>query len=161
MAQNHNLIYSYIHLYGIPLNEYYDVLAIALCDAARGYDDEKGSFSTYAYECFYNAMYQTKEQEKRSASNAVDAISYEEFESFGYPDGEDGLLDNSSYDDAIYGVMRDELAGKMTKREREVFLYLLNGVPAADIARIFKCKKQSVFYYVEKIRKRVSAYLGK
>lgn len=49
-AQNHNLIYSFAHSHYLDLEEFYDILAIALCIAAREFDPNRGcKFSSYAY----------------------------------------------------------------------------------------------------------------
>lgn len=44
---NHNLIYWYLNKRGLEYSEYYDLLAIVLCETAVNYLVEKGSFSTY------------------------------------------------------------------------------------------------------------------
>lgn len=51
---NHNLIYWYIRTHNLDVEEYYDILAIALCKAAIGYNEAKSKFSTYANRCFEN-----------------------------------------------------------------------------------------------------------
>lgn len=55
VEKNHNLIYWYANSHNLDLNDYYDILAIALCKAAIGYDSSKGAFSTYATRCLENA----------------------------------------------------------------------------------------------------------
>lgn len=47
--KNHNLIYGFMHKYDID-EDYYDILAIALCEAAMTYRPELGhKFTTWAY----------------------------------------------------------------------------------------------------------------
>ena len=46
VEQNHDLIYWFINKKGLPLNEYYDLFAIVLCETAMKYDPSKGKFST-------------------------------------------------------------------------------------------------------------------
>lgn len=159
-AKSHNLIYSYIYSKGVSLDECYDILAIALCNATKGYDDEKGAFSTYAYKCFNNALLaHWKKEQKECDISGINATSIEALEDLGYSYCEDSLLNDDSYENAVYNIMCDEFAKTLSKKEKEVFRYLLNGVSQVDIARKFDCKKQSVFCYVEKIRKKLSAYL--
>lgn len=47
VEENHNLIYWYIHLKGLNLDEWYDQLAIELCITCQKYDETKGSISNY------------------------------------------------------------------------------------------------------------------
>lgn len=46
-ADNHNLIYYCFKKNNWPLEEYYDVAAICLCEAAKTYNPSKGKFATY------------------------------------------------------------------------------------------------------------------
>lgn len=55
--EHHNLIYGYAYEHHLDLDDYYDILAIALCKAAGKYRNETGSvFSTLAYTCMRNAV---------------------------------------------------------------------------------------------------------
>ena len=55
-AENHNLIYAFMHKYHLD-EDWYGELAIALCHAACSYDESKGcAFSTLAYKAMFNAM---------------------------------------------------------------------------------------------------------
>lgn len=59
VEENHNLIYSCMHKFGIKLNEfddYYGDAAIALCNAAIHADEKTGKFSTFAYKCIENEL---------------------------------------------------------------------------------------------------------
>ena len=56
VENNHDLIYGYAHKMGISIDEYYDILAIGLCKAAKAFDESKGRFSTLAYCCMKNEM---------------------------------------------------------------------------------------------------------
>jgi RNA polymerase sporulation-specific sigma factor len=52
VEDNHNLIYFYINKNNLDENEYYDLLALSLCKAAKKFDPSKGKFSTFAMHCF-------------------------------------------------------------------------------------------------------------
>ena len=59
VEENHSLIYSFAHSHNLPLDEYYDILAIALCKAGMTFKPELGhAFSTYAYKIMWNAFCQ-------------------------------------------------------------------------------------------------------
>lgn len=47
VSDNHSLIYWYINLKHLDINEWYDLLAIELCYTVANYDPEKGSLSNY------------------------------------------------------------------------------------------------------------------
>lgn len=56
VEENHNLIYSFINSKHLDIEEYYGKCALALCKAAKGWNEELGKFSTYAYMCMYNVL---------------------------------------------------------------------------------------------------------
>ena len=47
VADNHNLIFWYVNMKHLDINEYYDLLAIELCNTAMKYNPDRGSFATY------------------------------------------------------------------------------------------------------------------
>ena len=54
-AENHNLIYRFAQTMAIDVEEFYDILAIALCKAAKTFDKSRGlRFSTLAFQCMKN-----------------------------------------------------------------------------------------------------------
>ncbi len=54
-GKNHRLIYKFAKIKEADLEEFYGVLAIGLCKAARAYDASSGyKFSTLAYRCMDN-----------------------------------------------------------------------------------------------------------
>lgn len=58
VSNNHKLIFSYANKMNLDIDEYYDLLAIGLCKAAKAYDPSRGyAFSTYAYISMRNECY--------------------------------------------------------------------------------------------------------
>lgn len=55
-TDNHNLIYSFLTKYNLDAEEYYDLAAIGLCQAAKTYRNHIARFSTYAYRCMFNIL---------------------------------------------------------------------------------------------------------
>ena len=51
VEQNHNLIYGFARKYNLDIEEWYGILALALCKAALAFDDKKAKFSTLYYLC--------------------------------------------------------------------------------------------------------------
>lgn len=47
VTENHNLIYWYINLKGLDIDEWYDILAIELCNTVMRHDPSKASLITY------------------------------------------------------------------------------------------------------------------
>lgn len=64
-TENHNLIYSFAISANVAVEDYYDVLAIGFCKAVIGYKNSKSKFSTYAYVCMRNELYQTYRKENK------------------------------------------------------------------------------------------------
>lgn len=51
VEQNHNLIYGFAKKYNLDIEEWYGILALALCKTALSFDSEKAKFSTLYYLC--------------------------------------------------------------------------------------------------------------
>ncbi len=80
-ADNHNLIYSFAKFRGLDLEEYYGILAIGLCKAAKAYDKTQGTkFSILAYVCMFNECKQQwilENRKKRIPQELI--ISYDSY----------------------------------------------------------------------------------
>lgn len=164
-AQNHNLIYYYAQKNNLLISEYYDILAIGLCKAARSYDKEKAAFSTYAYWCMRNEVYAYWEGiQKKSAVPEDLTVSYDSLVQHGDSDGQTSFLefikDSRTCDDMMYNAMRSEFAKMLTKREREIFLFLADGFTQKDVAHELGVTRQSVHYHIRQIRNKLIEYLG-
>ena len=69
IEDNHNLIYSFMSLHSLDPEEYYDLMAMELCKAAKNYNEELGAFSTCAYTYMNNAL--TLHRRKSSRLSAI------------------------------------------------------------------------------------------
>lgn len=57
ITENHNLIYSFLKSRNLTIDDYYDIAAIGLVNAARNFNPKQGSkFSTYAYFVMWNEV---------------------------------------------------------------------------------------------------------
>ena len=79
VAENEKLIYSYMNRFNLSENEvedWYGLLAFALCKAARGFDESKGyKFSTYAWTCLTHEVWNLHDR-KHSLENVVSFDEY-------------------------------------------------------------------------------------
>ena len=162
---NHNLIYKFAIKENLPIDEYYDILAIGICNAASIFDDEKGAFSTIAFRCMKNEL-----NLYRRAINRMHVIpdkmivSYDARINTEDLDVENSFLDilsddSSTHEIAINNIMLSKLADVLTKKEKMIVLLLINGLTQAEIAKKFNCSKQNVNVRVKAIRKKLNVYL--
>lgn len=74
-GKNHRLIYKFAKIKEADLEEFYGVLAIGLCKAARAYDASSGyKFSTLAYRCMdneYKMYWRAELSSKHIPSNMI------------------------------------------------------------------------------------------
>ena len=161
---NHNLIYSFAKSRQIDVEEYYDVLAIALCKAALVYDKSRGRFSTLAYKCMSNSynqilIYQTTgKQIPENLIQPLDEVVYLSEE-----DGSEITLCDCIQKDifpmpentAIIHIAFDEVYNnKLTKQEQKVIKLLLQDKTQAEIGETIGVTRARICAIVSKIRKK-------
>lgn len=56
VTDNHNVIYFVLHRMKLSKEDYYDIAAIGLCNAAMSWD-KSGKFYNYAWVCIKYALY--------------------------------------------------------------------------------------------------------
>ena len=56
VEENHNLIYSFCYKYNLDIEEWYDIFAIALCEAIKKWDNTRSNLSTFVYVKFKTTM---------------------------------------------------------------------------------------------------------
>lgn len=155
---NHNLIYGYARQKYLDLDEYYGILAIALCKAARVYDKSRGAFATIAYTCMDNdvAAHIRSEMKKSRIPNAA-IVSYDS-------EANQNLLEeisNSLFTNTENaGIMLSTLKGMLTSDQRDILKLLLQGMTQKEISEIRCCKIENVWYNIKQIRKKASRLLN-
>ena len=161
VEENHDLIYGYAKLHNISIEDYYGVLAMGLCDAAKRFDETKGSFSTIAYlrmQRMFGWYIQHEKRMSRIPDNQV--FSYNKpvsrgFDTFLF----ETISDNYSSDNGmIWDIALSNFVDTLTEKESEVIKLLLDGKSQVDIANMIGVKKQNVGYYVSTIRKKWKKY---
>lgn len=141
VAQNHNLIYAFLHANKLSVEDWYDIAAIGLCKAALSYDTSKSRFSTYAYKCMWNEV--KIEIRKQNAIRRADDNAVLHYDAM-FACNEDGdecnylsLIPDTKRDTGKQAVVRIalyELLGKLSDRERDVIHLLSMGYRQKDVA---------------------------
>ena len=161
VTKNHDLIYAYAHKKNISIDEYYDVLAIGLCKAAKTFDKNKGMFSTLAYRCMENELFMyLNESQKLSAIPDNVVLSYEALNCSENFDNQNGIVDYGSYRDMMCSVTLCELMNELNCREKEIFKYLLKELTHYEIAEKLNCSRQNIDYHVNNIRNKANKYFN-
>ena len=167
VSDNHNLIYEFAKKKHLNIEEYYDILAIGLCEASKIYDSNNGEFSTIAFRCMgaeLNDYYKYINREKRIPEDMV--LSYDTPVGSDDSDSNSNLLDSFTdnrcvHDVVISGIMSDILIKLLSDKEQIVVRLLANGVSQSNIAKCMDCKRQTVQYYISQIRKKWNTYLNR
>jgi RNA polymerase sigma factor (sigma-70 family) len=152
---NHNLIYKFVNSKNIPIEEYYGVLAIGLCRAAASYKEESGAFSTFAFRCMENHLYNHwKKSQTKSAIPYDCVISYDaprtENESINLANllSDEVLVDES----VVSSLMIEYFFDKLSDKEASVLKRLLEGKTYREISEEMGCGKSNIGFIVNKIR---------
>lgn len=161
VEDNHNLIYSFIIDNHMEIDDYYDIAAIGLCNAAMNYNPEKNAqFHTYAYKCMkYEVCKAIKFENTVKRKATKEAVHYQNKDE----EGEDvDRLDLMSCitgfeDDAICNVMFNEYIDKLDKKKRHILLLLNQGYTQMEIAKVFGISHQ----WVSQIKSDAKKALGK
>lgn len=163
---NHNLIYSFLQKYNLPIDEYYGLAAIGLCKAAKTFCGNKASFSTYAYKCMFTSTFCEIRKEKRQKTiPKQNIVSYEakisDMDDFSLSDT---LSSSEDMEDEIITktIIRDYLAASSDRNKKIILLALQGykqreieekvGISQAHVSRILRSfadyirEKQESFY---------------
>jgi len=79
ITDNHNLIYEVINKRKLPIDDYYDIGAIAICEATLKYNKDISKFNTFAYHCIDRAIsnnYRDENFRQKRKSNINKIITY-------------------------------------------------------------------------------------
>lgn len=158
-AENHNLIYRFAQTREINVEEFYDILAIALCKAAKVFDDSRGlRFSTLAFRCMrneYNMYWRTELNSKHVPPNFIvsynmlisnDSDEHAQFLNIITNQTCDGVNDSGDAE-----VM--EFIETLHPIQRDVLTYLMDGYKVPEVAEKLGCSRQ----YVYRVRRSIRA----
>lgn len=157
-TDNHNLIYSFLTKYNLDAEEYYDLAAIGLCQAAKSYKDGIARFSTYAYRCMFNLL--SKEWKRKQNVGVIPEHLISSYNSKVTNEG-DEVVEYLEYipsdfdlEHAILLKVSVELSIeklKLSKRDLMIFELLKTGYTHTEIGRMIGCDRSTVTRIQKKI----------
>ena len=149
IEENHNLIYKYAFAHNVSLDEYYDVLAEALCRAVSRYDSSKGKLSTLVFKMMdYMLINEYKKRYNKKSIPAECIVYYESNR-----ESEDTNIDYSNLISGVNNNMEEDIVFKLSilpivkhlpQREKKVYDCLMSGMSYSEIATKMKTTKSTV-----------------
>lgn len=138
-SDNHKLIYSFANKTGLDIDEYYGLLAIGLCKAAKTYDPDRGyAFSTYAYITMRNECYmywrhmKTEQQIPEELIFSYNAPLGDESDGKDYAERINDIF--GTYQLNTTRVEVEEFIESLTAREKQILFEKMYGYTQKEIA---------------------------
>lgn len=154
VEENHNLIYGYLRKRGLPVDDWYDILAIALCEAAMAYDSHKSNFSTLAYLKFGSAVWaewRRHEADKRKADRETVSLSIHMMDDD--DDIERQLICiEDGYQKTEIRMFLDVLIPKLSQRDKDILRMRINGNNYRDIGKTLGISWQAAQRRMKKVQ---------
>ncbi len=162
VSDNHKLIYSFLKSKNLDADEYYDVAAIGLCQAAHGYDPTRGvAFATYAYKVMLHEYYRAL----RHSINQVHVISLDTVIDTG-PEGgatltlHDNLQSGEDVAAEAYAhILLDQMC--TNSRDKLVVSQRLEGRGRRDIGHMIGVTPQGVSMILKRLRQKIKDHVDK
>lgn len=141
VEENHNLIYSFLNIRNLNIEEYYDIAALGLMKAAKTFDpNRKVKFSTYAYTVMYNFIqHEWRKKISLSRKNDKELLYYNHIYNL---DNSVSLLDMiedkqiNIEDEVILKMQVVDFCKKIkNKTHKDVFILFLLGYDRKSIAK--------------------------
>lgn len=161
ITENHQLIYWFLRINGLEIEEYYDLAAIGLCNAAINYRETDELFSTYAYICMKNVILNEIRRQ-----NGVKKVPERLISSYNVPvsdctDGEIEILDTfkSNFNVEKYVLDRiilEKLMDKLSGKYKNTLILSLKGYNNTEIGDILGCSPS----YICRIKKKIALIWG-
>ena len=153
VEDNHNLIYSFIQLKRLDLDEWYDVCAIGLCHAAQKWNPARGKFTTIAYRAMLTAVDHTNVVQNKHYPQAQVYIDTPT------PIGKDTFSNLIPYDEDFSSVEVDEFKARafsfLTCSQRDCIQGRLSGMTDDAIARKLKTSKHAIQTHISLARRKI------
>ena len=161
VADNHSLIFSFCSKYGLDIDEYYDVLALALCKASQTYNPDVSAFSTYAYSTMKLEVWREYRKQKlyKSAIPEYKITSADKL--VGIEEDTPLIYLIPSKDEPFEIVIETEMFFEkmkniLSKKEKEVVeLRVCKDYTFKEIAKTLNVSKQNVQQTFERAKKKI------
>lgn len=151
VTENHNLIFHFLNKRNMNIEEWYGILAIALCNAAETFDKNRSKFATYASKCMsYAVCKELQLQEHLNRKVNKTTYSYEEKikgELFNRNDATvQSILPNTfnTENEAITNVVFLDCYNQLCDRDKEIVFMLADGYSMKEIGRKFNITSEAV-----------------
>lgn len=160
VENNHNLIYYYLNKRKMDIDEWYDILAIALCNAAISFDDSISNFSTYAMKCLNRAVcteLRVREYAKRKLNK--EARSYDEKLTNDFHNKKDETVQSilpshlNTEEEAITNITFLKCYNNLNGRDKKIISLLIEGYNMKEIGKILNITNEAVRLRKNKFRK--------
>ena len=163
--KHHNFIFYFMKRKGLDQEEFYDILAIALCKAVRTYDPSEYAFATYCYRCFENALRMYIRDNKRRVQSAP-------FSAFEIHD-DSGDIDNvieetvscekaiQTFDELETYMAMEGFVSRIPEKLRQVLDLHIKEYTQQQIAEILGISQPQVSMSLAKIRMLYKKYIDR
>lgn len=157
VAESHNLIYSFLMKHNLDRDEFYDIAALGLCNAAQHWSPDVGyKFSSYAYRAMLNTcirqMNITRRQVKSISLDAPVNTHIEDSDTLAdlIPDPEG---ERSDYD--LVATV-DMMLSRMPPRMRQIVELTRKGYTRSDVATMLGVSRAYVYKVLSEARKHMT-----
>ena len=161
IEDNHNLIYSFLGKYYLPIEEFYGVAAIGLCKSALTYKEGGYQFSTYAYTCMLNEIKMSKRKSASKKAIPQSQIMSYEADLMMHDGSTESFLNilpstESVENSSLSKLMFREYIKKAKDRDKKILILFSGGYKQREICKIVGCSQPEV----SRAKKRFEDYLN-
>lgn len=163
VADNHDLIYSFLHLHNLPVDEWYDIAAIGICQAAYLYNTEKGKFTTYAYAAMWGEVLHALKRKKNLSAVPEEMISSldvpvddEMSNSYNIVDTIDSGWDTE--DEIVAKIMYKNFYDKQFKSSKHLMDLFETGMSSEEVAQAHNTSKSNVNMTRKRLREKYKQF---
>ena len=167
IEDNINLVYGYCAKHKLDVDEYFGVLAEALCTAVRYYDPSKSKLSTYVYQCFgmklfidhRNATTRSRDASKNNIS--VIPLDIDIQDGDGQPMPLADVISDNNDDTATVDLIDlvEHCIAPYNDRYKRIVWLMIDGYPGYEIAKMVGVSPSYVSVVLYRFRNRFRSML--